>query len=249
MEGLTMTRYARSLLLLALSLAVGNLSPLWAQLQIIVGNPNSSNYIFYVPYSQYCYSNYYVYPRKQYVAFLYSGWAIQQAGGVPGLISRIEFQAHGDPWYGQGTLCQFTNKGQQFKVYLAISPYPNFPNTATTYQQLISGAAPTNLQNIQLVYEGTAFTQTIPAGQWDGFTLNPGYVYTGGNLVVIIEYVNPCSQNCPTSYPDYYRGYGLWRSTYIWGATPSETNTRYTVLGLFYWYSYCYSGTEYDYTT
>ncbi|MEN3026379.1 MAG: hypothetical protein ABDH31_01555 [Chlorobiota bacterium] len=220
-----------------------------AQLQVIIGNPNSSSYIYYTPYSQYCYGDYYVYPRKQYVALLYSGWFIQQAGGVPGLISRIEFQAHGDPWYGQGTLCQFTDRGQQFRVYMAISPQPNFPYTAVTYQQLISGAAPTSLQNIQLVFEGKAFTQTIPAGQWDGFTLNPGYVYTGGNLVVIIEFVNPCSQNCPTSYPDYLRGYGLWRSTYIYEATPSERNTRNTVLGLFYWYSYCYFGTEYDYTT
>jgi hypothetical protein len=233
-----------TLWLLALPVLLGGVAAsLRAQVQVVVGTGTYQSWIY--PYSQYCYSDYYVYPRKLYTAILYSGWAIQQAGGMPGVISRIEFQASPDPYYGLGTLCQFRDIGQRIKVYLAISPNPNFPYQGTTYTALINGQAPMNLQNIQLCFDGVAFTRTIAANDWDGVDLQTPYVYTGGNLVVIIEAVNPCSQNCPTAYPDYLKGYGLWRSTYIWESTPSEQNTRYCMIS---WYSYCYSGTEYDYT-
>ncbi|MCS7170499.1 MAG: hypothetical protein NZ949_07745, partial [Candidatus Kapabacteria bacterium] len=70
---------ARSFLLALLAFGSVAVPSVQAQLQVIIGNPNSSSYIYYAPYSQYCYGDYYVYPRKHYMAFLYSGWAIQQA--------------------------------------------------------------------------------------------------------------------------------------------------------------------------
>jgi hypothetical protein len=179
--------------LLALPVLLGGVAAsLRAQVQVVVGT--GTNMSWFYPYSQYCYSDYYVYPRKLYTAILYSGWAIQQAGGMPGVISRIEFQASPDPYYGLGTLCQFRDIGQRIKVYLAISPNPNFPYQGTTYTALINGQAPMNLQNIQLCFDGVAFTRTIAANDWDGVDLQTPYVYTGGNLVVIIEAVNPVAR-------------------------------------------------------
>ena len=87
--GATMAR--RLTLTLAALLALSVAASLKAQVQVVVGTGTNISWIY--PYSQYCYSDYYVYPRKLYTAILYSGWAIQQAGGMPGVISRIEFQA------------------------------------------------------------------------------------------------------------------------------------------------------------
>ncbi len=193
----------------------------------------------FVPYTEY-----YYYSRYRSCQ-IYSEYSIEQAGGSPGMIERVEFNAYTNATYGNN-FSIVPASAKNMKVYLANSPLAYLPTTGTqTFENLIGGNAPYNFTNIQEVYDGPGFTANYTNGDWAGITFDTPYQYTGGHLAVILarSWVPDQVQDYP-GYPAYLERYGAWYYTYIPGNPPGETNTELTMA---YWYGYTSGTYSYDY--